>query len=311
MSSLITQITALFPAWALIASAAAYLWPSCFTAARPAIVPLLGIIMLGMGLTLKVDDFTRMIKCIKPVAGGVFFQFCFMPLLAWLIALALGLNQAFTVGLILVGTCPGGTASNVICYLAKGDVALSITMTTCSTLLAVVFTPVLTWLYAGHAVPVPVFKMLVSIFKIVIIPVGIGVMLNTFFSASFKKIKPVFPLVSVAAIVFIIAIVVAINKGTIVSSGWKVSLAVMMHNLAGLWAGYSAARMLGWDQRTCKTIAIEVGMQNSGLAVALAMKYFSAATALPGALFSIWHNLSGSVLAAYWSYGSKNSSTRL
>lgn len=204
-----------------------------------------------------------------------------------------------------MGACPGGTASNVVCYLAGGDVALSITMTVCSTLLAIVLTPLLTWLYVGQAVSVPVLKMLVSIFKIVLLPVGVGVLLNTVFTGYVRKIRHLFPMVSVLAIVFIIAIVVAINRRNIAVTGWSVALAVAIHNLAGLSAGYGAARLLGWEERICRTIAIEVGMQNSGLAVALAMKYFSAAAALPGALFSIWHNLSGSMLAACWARRSR------
>ncbi len=306
MSYLAARITSLFPLWAILFSVAAYRWPACFAVSRPAIVPLLGLIMLGMGLTLTLQDFGRVFRRMKPVAGGVIFQFCIMPLFAWLTARLLHLNGPLTAGLVLVGACPGGTASNVICYLAGGDVALSITMTACSTLLAVALTPFLTWLYVGQAVPVPVLKMLVSIFKIVLLPVGAGVVLNTFFRAYFRKIRQLFPLVSVAAIVFIIAIVVALNRQNIAVTGWSVALAVAVHNLAGLTAGYGAARLLGWEERICRTIAIEVGMQNSGLGVALAMKYFSTAAALPGALFSIWHNLSGSMLAAYWSRGSRS-----
>ena len=306
MSYLAARIISLFPLWAILFSIAAYRWPACFAASRSAIVPLLGLIMLGMGLTLTWEDFGRVFRCMKPVAGGVILQFCLMPLFAWLTAGFLHLDPALTAGLVLVGACPGGTASNVICYLADGDVALSITMTACSTLLAVVLTPLLTWFYVGQAVPVPVLKMLVSIFKIVLLPVGVGVMLNTFFTEYFRKIRQLFPLVSVAAIVFIIAIVVALNRQNIAVTGWSAALAVAVHNLAGLSAGYGAARLLGWEERICRTIAIEVGMQNSGLGVALAMKYFSAAAALPGALFSVWHNLSGSMLAAYWSRGSRS-----
>ncbi len=256
--------------------------------------------MLGMGLTLTWDNFVQVLKSLRPVAGGIFVQFSLMPFLGWLIAGLLHLDQALTTGLVLVGACPGGTASNVICYLARGDVALSITLTTCSTVLAVVLTPLLTWFYIGQAVPVPVLKMLVSIFKIVLLPVGTGVLLNTFWGRHFEKMRPLFPLVSVVSIVFIIAIVVALNRQNLSVIGWSAALAVMLHNLAGLAGGYWVARLIGWNERICRTIAIEVGMQNSGLGVALAIQYFSSAAALPGAIFSIWHNLSGSILAAFW-----------
>ena len=295
------RATSLFPLWAVLASIAAFHLPAPFAASRGAIVPLLGVIMLGMGLTLNWKSFRRVFTCPGFVAGGVFLQFCLMPLLAWGIAGLFHLDQALMAGLVLVGACPGGTASNVICFLAGGDVALSITLTTCSTILAVFLTPFLTWLYVGQAVPVPVLKMLLSIVKIVLLPVGLGLVLNTFFRDYFKAIRWLFPLISVSAIVFIIAIVVALNRHNIAAAGLSVALAVMLHNIGGLGAGYAAARLMGWEEQVCRTIAIEVGMQNSGLGVALAMKYFSAAAALPGALFSIWHNISGSLLAAFWS----------
>ena len=224
-----------------------------------------------------------------------------MPFAAWAIALALGLSPALTAGLVLVGASPGGTASNVVCYLARGDLALSITLTTASTLLAVVATPLLTWLYVGQQVPVPVFDMLFSIFKIVLLPVVLGVAVNSLAGRRLEPVKQFFPLLSVAAIVFIIAIVVALNRDNLAQTGILVALAVVLHNAVGLAAGYWFGLRFTGDPRIARTLAIEVGMQNSGLAVALAVKYFSAAAALPGALFSIWHNLSGSTLAAVWS----------
>jgi BASS family bile acid:Na+ symporter len=174
-------------------------------------------------------------------------------------------------------------------------------MTTVSTLLAIIATPLLTWLYVGQKVPVPVESMLWSIFKIVLLPVSLGVLVNTFYGRWLSSIKPLFPLVSILAIVVIIGIVVALNQANIASMGLLLALAVMLHNLAGLAGGYWISRLLGWNHRVSRTLAIEVGMQNSGLGVALSVKYFSAAAALPGAIFSIWHNLSGSLLAGYWS----------
>ncbi len=295
------RITSLFPLWAVLLSVSAYLWPDLYLGMKPAIVPLLGVVMFGMGMTLTWGNFAEVLRRPKVIATGVLLQYLLMPLAAWVIGSLMGLPQPLLVGLVLVGACPGGTASNVICYLARGDVALSITLTTCATLLAVVATPVLTWFFVGQQVPVPVWKMLESVARIVLLPVTLGVVVNSLAGSYLRRAKPLFPLLSVAAIVVIIAIVVALNRDNLAEMGVSVAVAVILHNATGLAGGYWVARLMGWEERTCRTIAIEVGMQNSGLGVALAVKYFSAAAAVPGALFSIWHNLSGSLLAGYWS----------
>lgn len=293
-------LTTLFPLWALLGVGAAFLWPATIGAWRPAIVPLLGVVMFGMGLTLGPRDFVAVAKRPAHVVLGTVLQFGVMPLAGWAVGVGLGLPRDFLIGLVLVGACPGGTASNVICYLARGDVALSITLTTVSTVLAVVLTPALTWLYIGEIVPVPVVAMLLTILKVILAPVAAGVALNRLLGARLNALNEVFPLVSVAAIVVIIAIVVALNAGRAGSLVWPLALAVVLHNGIGLAAGYGVPRLAGCDRRLARTIAIEVGMQNSGLGVALATQFFSASAALPGALFSVWHNLSGSALAALW-----------
>jgi BASS family bile acid:Na+ symporter len=294
-------ITRLFPLWAVLGSLLAWQVPHWFAMLKPAIVPLLGLVMFGMGITLNASHFLTVLQRPFPVMLGVGLQFLLMPLAAWLLAGLLALPLPLGIGLILVGCCPGGTASNVICYLARGDVALSITLTAVSTLLAVLVTPLLTLLYAGQTVPVPVPDMLVSIFRIIFLPVSLGVLVNHFFHDRLAGIRTLFPGLSVGAIVLIIAIIVALNQGQLAAMAGGVVLAVLAHNLLGLLGGYWVPRWLGRDERECRTLAIEVGMQNSGLAVALAVKYFSTAAALPGALFSIWHNLSGSALAGHWS----------
>jgi bile acid:Na+ symporter, BASS family len=301
--------TSLFPFWALLFSLLAYGWPDPFVALKPGIVPLLGVVMFGMGMTLTWDDFGKVLKTPRIIGFGVLLQYGVMPLAAWAVAQLFALPPYLMAGLVLVGACPGGTASNVVCYLARGDVALSITLTTASTLLAVVMTPLLTWFYVGQQVPVPVASMLLSIFKIVLLPVSMGVLVNSLFARSLAGVKHLFPLLSVVSILVIIAIVVALNKGNLATMGPDVALAVMLHNLIGLTCGYWLSRLLGLEERVSRTLAIEVGMQNSGLGVALAVKYFSAAAALPGALFSIWHNLSGSMLAVYWSLRTRRMST--
>jgi len=298
---MIARLTTLFPLWALLFASVAYGFPELFAPAKPAIVPLLGVVMFGMGMTLTPANFSEVLRRPRIIGLGVLLQYSVMPLAAWLIGSALALPPEVVAGLVLVGACPGGTASNVVCYLARGDVALSITLTTVSTLLAILLTPVLTWVYVGQSVPVPVASMLWSIFKIVLLPVALGVALNHALGERLRTVKHVFPLVSVMAIVVIIAIIVALNRDNLAHMGALVAVAVVLHNLTGLSLGYGVPRLLGIDERICRTLAIEVGMQNSGLGVALAVKYFSAAAALPGALFSVWHNLSGSALAAWWS----------
>jgi BASS family bile acid:Na+ symporter len=298
-------MTRLFPVWALLFSSAALWRPEAFAVLRPAIVPLLGVVMFGMGMTLTPDSFVAVLRRPRVVALGVALQFTVMPLTAYLVGRALNLPAELLAGLVLVGSCPGGTASNVIAYLARGDVALSITLTTISTLLAVAATPTLTWLYLQRVIDVPVDAMLIDVVKIVLIPVVLGVAVNRLLGGRLRPLQRMFPLLSVLAICLIIAIIVALNAERLATLAWTSAVAVVLHNAAGLIAGYGLARALGYGPRISRTLAIEVGMQNSGLGVALAIKHFSAAAALPGALFSVWHNLSGSLLASLWSRDAK------
>jgi BASS family bile acid:Na+ symporter len=296
----IQRLTDLFPLWAILLSVVAYAVPAPFAALRWAITPLLGAVMLGMGLTLTAESFRLVLRRPKVVLTGAALQFALMPAIAWAVARGLGLPDELTRGLVLVGACPGGTASNVVTYLARGDLALSITLTSTSTLLAVLLTPALTWVYLDTTVDVPAAKMLVSVLELVLAPVAIGATLSTYLGARLESVRRVFPLVSMAAIVLIIAIIIGLTRDRIAQAGLWVLAAVVLHNALGLASGYGAARALGFSVAERRTLAIEVGMQNSGLGVALAAKYFSAMAALPGAIFSIWHNLSGSALAARW-----------
>jgi BASS family bile acid:Na+ symporter len=297
-----TRITTWFPLWALSGALFAYLFPEALVALKPAILPLLGLVMFGMGVTLTLDQFAAVLRRPGLVGLGLALQFGVMPLAAWSIGTAMGFAPELLAGLILVGTAPGGTASNLVCYLAKGDVALSITLTTASTLAAVLLTPALTWLYLGEHVPVPALEMLISIAQVVLAPVALGLLVNHWLGARIGRVTALFPLISVAAIVLIIAIIVALNAGKLAQVGLAVVVAVVLHNAIGLAAGYGIARLLVRDEAIARTLAIEVGMQNSGLAVALAVKFFGPAAALPGAVFSIWHNLSGAALASWWSH---------
>lgn len=263
-------------------------------------MPLLVLIMFSMGLTLRWQDFQQVATQKRLVLLGVAIQFFVMPLAAFMLSKAMEFSAELTAGMMLVGTTAGGTASNVIVYLIGGRVALSISMTLVSTLLAVVLMPLLTWLYLNQMIYVPAGKMLSSLLMIVLLPVLSGMLVMHLLKNRLTAVQPFLPLVSMIAIVLIIAIVVALNHGRMSSVGLAVVAAVILHNLIGLFFGYSLTKLLGYDRQTCRTVAIEVGMQNSGLSVALALKYFSPLSALPGALFSIWHNLSGSLLAAFW-----------
>lgn len=299
------RVTGLFPLWAVLISAIAVVYPAPLILLTWAIVPLLGIVMFGMGVTLTASDFTAIMKRPAIIALGVVLQFLLMPLIGWLLTRILSLPLPLAVGVVLVGSAPGGTASNVITYLARGDVALSITLTSMSTMLAVVMTPLLTWVYVGQLVAVPTADMLLSILKIILLPVVCGIFVNTQWGDRLTGVKRLFPLMSIAAIILIIGIIVALNRPQLSTLALPVIVAVILHNLLGLAGGYVIPKALGLDSTICRTIAIEVGMQNSGLAVALAVKYFSPAAALPGALFSIWHNLSGAALASFWSRSSR------
>jgi BASS family bile acid:Na+ symporter len=299
---MIRKFTCYFPLWAIIFSIAAFKYPDIFVPYRTTITPLLGVVMFGMGVTLSANDFLLVLKRPGVVVLGTAMQYILMPFIAFVLSYLLHLPSEIMAGMILLGCCPGGTASNVICYLAKGDVALSITLTSVSTLMAFILTPALTWLYIGQAVPVDVGSMMLSIVKIVLVPVALGIIVNTLFANKIKRWEHAFPAISVAAIVFIIAIIIALNKDSILSAGKLVMVAVIFHNGLGLFSGYFLSKAFGLNDKDARTLAIEVGMQNSGLSVALAINYFSALAALPGALFSIWHNIMGSALAAYWSY---------
>lgn len=292
---------AFLPVGAMAISIFAYYYPQILAGYDFAIVPLLGVVMFGMGMTLSIEDFRRVFLRPGIILLGILLQFLCMPAIAWLLGVILHLPVGLLTGLILVGSCPGGTASNVICYLARGDVALSITMTSISTLLAVVMTPWLTWLYIGEVIPVPVSAMILSIFKIIILPVVLGIGINQYAGRFLGGIKKTFPHLSVLAIILIIGIIVALNQPRLSDLILPVILAVMLHNILGMFLGYLLPAGLGMDRRICRTLAIEVGMQNSGLGVALANTFFSPLAALPGAVFSIWHNISGAVMAAYWS----------
>jgi BASS family bile acid:Na+ symporter len=298
---MLATITRLFPLWALLLSLLAYTTPATFIPIGPWVSALLMLIMFGMGVHLKLDDFKRVLSRPAPVAAGIFLHYLLMPLAAWLLAMLFRMPPDLAAGMVLVGSVASGTASNVMIYLAKGDVALSVTISAISTLVGVFATPLLTRLYVNADIQVDVMGMLLSILQIVVIPIALGLVVHHLLPSLVKRLEPVLPAFSMLCILAIISAVVAGSAGNIATVGPVVILAVMLHNAIGLLGGFWGGRLFGFDESTCRTLAIEVGMQNSGLAAALGKIYFSPLAALPGALFSVWHNLSGSLLAGYWS----------
>ena len=258
---------------------------------------LLGIVMFGMGLTLTGNDFVFVAKKPLPVFIGVVAQFVIMPLAAVALTWALRLPPEIAAGVILVGCAPGGTSSNVVSYLARGDVALSVTMTSVSTLLAPLLTPLLTLWLAGEHMDVSAGPMALSILKMVVLPVGLGLLVRFLMPKFVEKLLPALPWVSVTAIAMIVAIVVAGSRDKLAQAGLIVLIAVILHNAIGYALGYLTGKVTGQPEATSRTMAVEVGMQNSGMAATLATAYLSPLAALPGAVFSVWHNLSGAVLA--------------
>ena len=274
--------------------------PQTLTWVGPYVGWLLGVVMFGMGMTLTFPDFKRVLQRPWEVLLGVVAQFLIMPLAAWFLVWLFALPPELAIGVVLVGTCPGGTASNVISYLAKGDVALSVSMTMATTLLAPVVTPTLTWLLAGSWIEVSFTAMMISIAQMVLLPLLLGLTAHHFFERTVEKILPVMPVVSVVTIVLLVGGVVALGAESLLDVGLLMAAIVVLHNAFGLVLGYGMARLFRLDSKKARTVSIEVGMQNSGMAASLAVLYFSPAAAIPGAIFSVWHNISGSIVANYF-----------
>lgn len=279
----------------------AFLIPDTFLPFGKYITILLGVVMFGMGLTLKAVDFKLILTHPKPVIFGVLAQFIIMPLAAFTIAYLLQLPSELAAGLVLLGSVPGGTASNVMVYLAKGNVPLSITMTSFSTILAPLLTPLLLLLLAGQWMPVNAVSMFMSIIQVIIIPIVLGLLVKKLLPNIVEKSLNIVPLISVLAIITIVSAVVAGNVNNIASAGFLVFIGVFLHNGTGLLLGYYAAKLMGLSELDRRAISIEVGMQNSGLGVALATAHLGPLAALPSALGAVWHNISGPILATYWS----------
>lgn len=305
-----TLITRYMSVGVLAAALCAFLWPGACGFVRTSwISPLLGLVMFGMGLTLEWKAFATVFARPLEVSIGVLCQFVLMPLLAWGLARLFRLPTELAVGVLLVGCCPGGTSSNVISYLAKGDVALSVGMTTLSTLLAPVITPLLMKFFAGAVIPVDFFAMFRSILQVVILPVALGLLAKRFLPVFSARVIPALPAFSTVVIILIVISVVAANAVKLRDCGVLIMAVVVLHNLSGYALGYLAARMMRFTADKARTVSIEVGMQNSGLACSLAATHFPnlAMASVPGALFSVWHNISGALLARLYARAAADS----
>ena len=288
----------------LMAAVVALVVPSAFSGIKPMVInPLLGVIMFGMGMSLRLGDFKIVFSRPKDVIVGCLAQFTIMPLLAWGLAWTFQLDEALAVGVVLVGCCPGGTASNVITYLAKGDLALSVGMTATSTVLAPVMTPLLVWLLAGKTVDVDMAGMLLSILWVVILPIVAGLVVKGLWPKFTERMTAYLPAVSSLAIAFIVLIVISANAQKLLMGGMVIILVVVLHNLCGLSLGWLIGKLLRLPDAKRRAISIEVGMQNSGLASSLATLHFAAypMATIPGAIFSVWHNISGAMVARLYS----------
>ena len=293
----------------LLSAIMALVFPSVISQVKPTVInPLLGVIMFGMGLTLRWEDFRIVFSRPKDVIIGCIAQFTIMPMLAWILARLFALDEALTVGVALVGCCPSGTASNVITYLAKGDLALSVGMTGVNTLLAPILTPLLVLLLAGKTVDVDVAGMLLSILWVVILPIAAGLIVKSLWPRQTTKATAYLPALSTIAICAIVLIVIAANAEKLMSSGLVIMLVVVLHNICGLSVGYGLGCLLGLSTAKRRAISIEVGMQNSGLASSLATLHFAAypMATIPGALFSVWHNISGAIVARLYTRNDKS-----
>ena len=298
---MLPRLTNLFPVWVLVGGALALVHPPGFTWFTPYIVPGLAVIMLGMGLTLTLDDFRQVVSMPRAVAVGFAAQFTLMPLLGWSVARWMNLPIPLAVGLILVSCCPGGTASNIVAYLARAHVALSVVMTLCSTFGAILLTPLLTKGLAGSLVPVDAWRLFLDTVRVVLLPVLAGVLLNRSAPGLVRRVLPVAPLLSVLVVAMICASIIGQSSQAILESGGRLLVAVLLLHVGGFAAGYALARVLGYDVQVSRTVSIEVGMQNSGLGVVLARGNFAdPLTAVPCAISSVFHSVIGSLLAGLW-----------
>ncbi len=289
-----------FLGWIAVLGGAAVAFPDLLKGLGPWIPVLLGAVMFGMGMTLVPADFVRVAKRPLPVAAGIFLQFAVMPVTGFLAAHLTGADPVILLGFVLVGACPGGTASNVISYFARADVPLSVSMTAVSTMLAPLFTPLWTKALGGHTLEVSFTGLAASTLKVVVVPAVLGMVAGRWRGRLRERVDEILPSVSGFLVALIIAIIVAGSRDRLAVAPFALIAGVVLHNGFGMAAGYFGARLCGLAGTECRTVSIEVGMQNSGLAAALAAIHFPAGAGLPAAIFSVCQNLTGALAAAIW-----------
>jgi len=300
LEKMATLLTKMFPVWLILFSGLAFLYPDALKAQGYLVTYLLGIIMLGMGLSMTIGDFKLVLSRPKDVITGIVLRYTIMPLVGFCVAKLLGLPPALAAGLILVGCCPSGTASNVMSFLAKADTALSVTVSSFNIILAPLLLPVTFMLLVGAEIHVNATAMFMDVLKIVLLPVVTGMLLRYFFNSTVDRCMKIVPVVSVVAIIWAIAIVVALSASKLATVAIIAFVAVAMHNGIGLMLGYGASKAIGMGEQQARAITFEIGIEMSGLAVVLALAHLEPLAAVPGAIFSVWHNLTGSILAGYW-----------
>jgi len=295
-----------YTVWVFAAVATAMFFPSLITEVRGfnterLIVPLIQVIMFGMGTAMSISDFAGVIKMPKGVLIGILCQYTIMPVVGVTLAMAMGFPAEIAAGIVLIGSSPGGVASNVMAFLAKGNLALSVTLTAVSTLIAPFMTPFLMQTFAGQFVPIEFFSMMLSIINMIIVPIAAGLIFNRIFKGRAQWLHASMPIISMLGIIIIIAVITASGRDALLNIGLLLILAAVVHNAVGYFLGYWGARASGLSERDCRTIALEVGMQNGGMASGIAVEMGRTATmGLAPAVFGPWMNISGSTLANWW-----------
>ena len=293
--------------WVVIFAAVAYFFPEVFTGVKSSINLFFAVTMFGIGLVITEEDYRNIARSPRQILLGNLFQFTIMPLMALVTAHLFSLSDTLTVGLILTGSAPGAMTSNVISYLSGGDVAYSVSLTAVATILCPVLTPLLTWLLAGHMVPIPFLSMFLTIMYTVVAPLILGFCVRKIMPSLISRIDGIPAAISVTSIIIITSYVVAANRGNLGKATLLIFAAIIFHNLAGMLLGYLGGQAAGFSFKRKKTLSIEIGMQNAGLGVILALEHFSAEVAIPAAIFTIWCIVSASMLVNFWGVLEKRS----
>ena len=291
----------LFAVWVVLGGVAAYFYPGFFLSLKKYMELFFGLTMFGVGMVLSPKSFVNIFKNFKVVVIGVVSQFSIMPISAFIVSKVFSFPKEFSLGLILTGSAPGAMASNVLSYLAGADIAYSVSLTTVSTLLAPVLTPLLTLLLTQTFFEIPFWNMFISVCKMVLIPVFFGILIKRIFSKKVEPIQKVFPAISTIFIVFICALVIALNKEYLLKINSWIFIATIILNSSGLFLGYMVGKVFSFDKLKKRALSIEIGMQNAGLGSVLALKHFNEKVALPSVIFVFICIFSASILVQIWS----------